>query len=711
MPTFIKTLTFARKKMQTSHSTKNSKIKKGNQAYKNKNYNLALEIYREVIKERPYFENILYANMKLCNKKIDNTPKISVIVPTHNVEKYITHCISSITNQTLKNIEIIIVDDGSKDKTTEIIKKYPKADKRIKVIYNHTPSGNSGTPRNQALCIAKGDYIAFVDADDYIERTALESLYSEAILSGSDIVSAGGFYREHFDGTTETIKVDNRHYDPITQPNREELLNSIHFPIVWFRIYKNEFIVKNKIVFGDFKTSADTPFSFIALAKANKVSVIDGIYYHYRFDRPGSTIDRRKGIDAFEVFRSYNMIINRLKKEKTYSKLIPYVIKKAVGDWTYNNKFLKDSLKPEFEKLIGSLISQHYDSINDWSSFSEYWKNVVEKINKKYKNSGKNYLQEYLKSMRDKKKKVSVVIPAHNVEKYITKCLESLLSQTLKELEIIVVNDGSTDKTSFELKKLIKKNNSINLITLDTPTGNAGIPRNVGMAYLQGEYTGFVDADDWVSSNHYQLLHDATDGGLADIVTGSGFHRAEGKNIKTFKFNPKSYDAAYSTDKKELFDQPFFSNLWPRIYRTDFIREEGINIPSIYLSEDFCFSFVCYCLAKKINTTDNKTYYYRYDRPGSTTNNRKGEQAFLQIKHYNSILRYIEKYSIEESLVRIFFHKKINSFHYTYLKLSKPYQPEFKSQVKKIIETNPYIEKNTEALSAKENHQIAFFLS
>ena len=118
-----------------------------------------------------------------------NQPLLSVIIPAYNVEKYIDHCLNTVTNQTYKNLEIIIVDDGSPDNSGKIIDDWSKKDCRIKVI--HKENGGLGFARNSGLEIATGDYIAFIDSDDYIDLNMYETLINKAIETKSDIVYCG----------------------------------------------------------------------------------------------------------------------------------------------------------------------------------------------------------------------------------------------------------------------------------------------------------------------------------------------------------------------------------------------------------------------------------------------------------------------------------------------------------------------------------------
>lgn len=113
-------------------------------------------------------------------------PLVSIIVPVYNVEQYLPKCIESIINQTLSNIEIILVNDASTDSSGEIINEYAKKDKRITTI--HKQNGGQGSARNEGLKIAKGKYVGFVDSDDWIDKDMYESLVSKAIKEDSNLV-------------------------------------------------------------------------------------------------------------------------------------------------------------------------------------------------------------------------------------------------------------------------------------------------------------------------------------------------------------------------------------------------------------------------------------------------------------------------------------------------------------------------------------------
>ncbi|WP_217524766.1 glycosyltransferase family 2 protein [Vibrio metschnikovii] len=680
-----------------------SVLKKANQEFKKKQYESALALYSAAMSSSQAMRGYIDFNINLTQRRITNSgskkvscinslpdtcnsnPKVSVIIPTYNVQDYIERCADSILNQTLQDIEVIFIDDGSEDRTTEILKSYQKKDGRVKLILNSRSSGNSGVPRNQGLAVAKGEYIAFVDSDDYIDEGMLSDLYLKGKESDAELVTSSGFYRENQDGTTEVVKTTHTNYDPISEHSeRKELFKSYHYTIVWFRIYKTEFIKKNKICFGEYKTSADAPFAIKALSLCNKLVSVDGIYYHYRFDRPGSTIERRKGQSAFEVFRAYHNLIEFFKSKGLYKDYLPIIIQKAIGDYSYNSKFIQEEYEVEFESLLISFLRKYTPDVVNWSFVSAYWKSEIENKLSRYTVDKKMIFDDYLNSMKRDNPNVSVIVPAHNVGEYIKSSINSLKNQTLKGIECIIINDGSNDDTQLQIENHIVDMDNFKIISLSHASGNPGTPRNVGLACANGKYIGFVDADDRVEDEFFEMLYKKAQEENANIVTSDTFVKVENGKEQVIKINVNSFNSKIDKDREKLFKQGYFSNIWYRVYERDFLNKHGISLPNIYLSEDFCFSFLSHSFADKISVVKGAKYFYNYDRPGSTTEQRKGLVAFKQIEAHDIAMEYINSFNVSKDITGIFLAKKINSYFYTHKNLSHEYKDKFINDVKSL---------------------------
>lgn len=213
-------------------------------------------------------------------------PLISVIVPCYGVERYLNRCMESIVNQTLKDIEIILVDDKSPDNVPQICNKWALKDKRIKVIHKERNEG-LGLARNTGLEVATGKYVAFVDSDDYISYNMYEKLYNKAIETSSDIVYCGVKHEikekcfiDINDFSVETTfykrdlhKLSIRYFDSAQEP---KLIMS-----VWHSIYKRETIGQTRFYSERLVCSEDLPFQIEIIQKANKVTYIPDTLYYY----------------------------------------------------------------------------------------------------------------------------------------------------------------------------------------------------------------------------------------------------------------------------------------------------------------------------------------------------------------------------------------------------------------------------------------------
>lgn len=233
------------------------------------------------------------------------TPSLSIIVPVFNTKHYLSNCIESITSQTFKDFELIIIDDGSTDGSSEIIERYAANDNRIVTITNKKPSGNPGTPRNQALRIARGSYIGFVDSDDWIDPDFYSCLMEKALSESSDIVFSGGF-KNHYGPTCSTRKYDNSNFN-----NATHKFYKYHDSfMIWDKVFKKEVLERFSIALGETKAAVDVPFIFKSYFYSHAISYCnDLIGYNYRRETPSSVTlnQRRKSSCSFELLAYENI--------------------------------------------------------------------------------------------------------------------------------------------------------------------------------------------------------------------------------------------------------------------------------------------------------------------------------------------------------------------------------------------------------------------
>ncbi|MBR1544899.1 MAG: glycosyltransferase, partial [Alphaproteobacteria bacterium] len=277
--------------------------------------------------------------------------KISVIVPVYNQEKYLKQCIDSIINQTYKNLEIILVDDGSTDTSPQICDDYSKKDKRIKVI--HQTNGRQGKARNTGIKAATGDYIGFVDSDDWIETPMFEKLLNAIEKNNADI-SMCDYIRgnkHNHKSRIDSILLNKKVFDLKTlnpQPQPRKMFFGM--AVCWNKLFKAD-LAKKYLIFPENLFFEDTPAVFDTLIHSSKITVIDKNLYHYRVNDM-STTRISNDSKSFDLIKVQQIIINNMKKYD-YKNFSNFVIPAITYDLIRRLKFINsDILKGYYIETI-----------------------------------------------------------------------------------------------------------------------------------------------------------------------------------------------------------------------------------------------------------------------------------------------------------------------------------------------------------------------
>lgn len=329
--------------------------------------------------------------------------KISVIVPVYNVEKYLKQCLDSIVNQTYKNLEIIIVNDGTKDNSMKIVEEYLQ-DKRIKVI--NKENGGLSSARNIGIKESTGDYISFVDSDDYISLSMYEELVKN--ITGEDIII---FNYSRLDDKTKKI-VKNKYIKDNKMISLDKNLNYLYSRIelvCWNKIYKATFIKEKKFNFLEI-VNEDVFWNIEVFYSAENVKILNQDFYYYRINRSDSITAKGKiknSIDSLLQEESYKVIILNLNKLiennlENYSlgRILYLLLEKELYNAKLKNevefkkidfylkKYLQLKEKDEVEKkillekireLIGSNNTKKIFNLNLTNLY--YWKEKVFNVN------------------------------------------------------------------------------------------------------------------------------------------------------------------------------------------------------------------------------------------------------------------------------------------------------------------------------------------
>lgn len=303
--------------------------------------------------------------------------KVSVIVPIYNVENYLEQCLETLVNQTLEEIEIILVNDGSKDNSEKIAKEY-KEKYPNKIIYLEKENGGLSDARNFGIPYAKGEYIAFLDSDDYIELTMYEEMYEIAKKEKSSMVECD-FYWEYPDKT----KIDT---GGIYQ-GKQEALEKIRV-VAWNKLIKREILEQTKIQFPKGYLYEDVEFTYKLIPYCDKISFLKKPCIHYR-QRENSIINKQ-GERTKEIFDVLDHVISYYQENnlfETYKETLEYV---------YTRYLLCSSLlrmvKIQDKKVRKELLKKTWTTLNN--KFPNWKKNKILKQAK----GGKNFYMRTVNS-------------------------------------------------------------------------------------------------------------------------------------------------------------------------------------------------------------------------------------------------------------------------------------------------------------------------
>lgn len=289
--------------------------------------------------------------------------KVSVIIPVYNVEPYLRQCMDSVVGQTLKDIEIICVDDGSTDDSLNILKEYAAEDSRVQIIQQQ--NAGAGAARNNGMRHATGKYLSFLDSDDFFEPRMLERAYDLAEKDQADFVAykSDQYHTEKNQFVPVSWVIRENEIPPYHPFNYRQMTGNIFKVFVgwaWDKLFLKEFVDKYNLTFQEQRTSNDMLFVFSAVALAKKIAVVPAVLAHQRRDAKDSLSKTRENSwDCF--YHALTALRDKLKEEGLYEELEKDYINYALhfSLWNYNTlseptkSMLKDKLTKEWFKELG----------------------------------------------------------------------------------------------------------------------------------------------------------------------------------------------------------------------------------------------------------------------------------------------------------------------------------------------------------------------
>ncbi|OUQ56650.1 hypothetical protein B5E58_10520 [Tyzzerella sp. An114] len=287
--------------------------------------------------------------------------KISVIVPVYKVEEYLNKCVDSIINQTYKNLEIILVDDGSPDSCGKICDEYAKKDSRIKVI--HKENGGVSSARNAGLDVATGDYIGFVDSDDWIEPNMYEFLIKKCLYYNTDIARCEFIDEYDFNISDKNISLNENYYIIENSDNIiiDIIKGSWSEGVLCNKLYKSS-LLRNIRLKNDLKYCEDLLFNYYVMKKANKIFVSNIKKYHY-FRRNDSVTGVQISESSFDMLKVANIIIsNEIDNREIYIYAVRRIVRNCI---VLINSCIINNLYKDKVSYMRNIIRKYIDNIKN----------------------------------------------------------------------------------------------------------------------------------------------------------------------------------------------------------------------------------------------------------------------------------------------------------------------------------------------------------
>ncbi len=606
--------------------------------------------------------------------------KISIIVCAYNTEKYIEKCIVSILNQSYKNIELLIVNDCSNDDTKKIINKYVKKDSRIIFIDNKDNKGLSYS-RNIALKKSSGEYIGYIDSDDYIDENYYESLLNSLKKHNSDIAICD------INLVYEKTGVINR---VICGRKSNEKISFIKTGLgasVCNKLFKREVI--EKYSFSEGKVNEDLAVTFPLLAEY-KCIYNDEVLYNY-VQREKSIQNSRISVKRFDIIYGVDLTIQRLEKINSpreyidaiiYEQLITLFFYVFAEEPNIFRRFRWFRKYYKLTKKYNLLQNKYYNEfISDLGRIKYYYKTLLKinsmglcflaslevsivKILKKL--ISKNVIKKditinTLKSKALKQRRIhkegptiSVVIPNYNYEKFIYQRLYSILNQSYKIDEIIILDDCSTDKSieliDYIIEKL-KKYINIKSVYNKKNSGSAFKQWEKGFKLAKSDYVWIAEADDYCDKNLLKKLIKPilNDNKIVISYANTAFIDVNGKIImrsivpeidilKTGHWDANFINKGQEEYKKYSFLNCTIANVSSCIIKNDNYDEE-FNLSKNYKQAGDWLFYVNVMYKGKIAYNHESLNYYRVH--GTNVSSTMKKKAHF--KEINSIHEYYRK--------------------------------------------------------------------
>lgn len=546
----------------------------------------------------------------------------SVIIPVYNDKQHIVSCVDHLLcNQLMIDIEVIIVDDGSTDGIDNVIIELQK--KYSCIVYLKRIHQGLSAARNAGLKCATGKYVFFVDSDDIPESSVLTKAWNVCEEHDLDVL----FFS--FDSFADTEQMKDKYLKHIIQVKRKaNYENSVmtgvelhkkfveekeYYPVVWIQVVRKTFLEINSIYFREELIYEDNYYTFCILMKAKRAMCINEILYHKRIREGSITTQSETAHSVYSFLKTLILILNLFEKDVSHKNF--YSVIRRIRNIQSCYEITITDLVKQIIKRYKRLTSIEIERLVELCSDEEY-----------------SILEVLLNQ-------ISVIIPLYNNDEYISDCVKSVQNQTVINLEIIVIDDGSIDNSAEIVKRLEKLDNRIKYY--HQQNGGSASARNAGLKVANGKYVAFLDSDD------YYVDADALEYMLISCIDYKcllcGSYRIENRNgtivcedhyCDLGDIPPEGKCFLFSEYQNDFFFQRY-------IFSREIFNKTGIEFPNYRRYEDPVFLSRVMAHSKKFYIVPKVLHCYRkghqnYQENGKfIVENLKGLRDVLVIAERN----------------------------------------------------------------------------
>ncbi len=566
-------------------------------------------------------------------------PRVSVIVPIYNTLPYLPDSIYSLLEQTYENIEVICIDDGSTDGSLEWLKDLAKCDDRLKVVsLAHVGPGQA---RNEGMRISTGDYVFFLDSDDLLRLDAISLLVERAVKTNADVVVCE--LADFKKNVTEALRGERYGLTRWQIPERDVFAPSEIQDFVFTFCYggpvckliKKALLQEHNIKFPPLDKSEDFPFVGLVIALSQKLSVIYESLYMRRI-REGS-LENSKEDNPTAFYEAIIYFERQLKDLCIFSQYEQSFVNANLARFAYNISTTKSLVARD--SIIRKL--REYSSVLKLEIESQEYFFNRKALNVVCSALGINVpaYKVYQPGYNGFAVKLSIIVPFFNCEKYFAECLNSIKNCTFRDIEVICVDNKSTDGSRAIAESFAKADSRFTVVSNEV--GYAGESRNKGLALARGKYVHFLDADDKISQEAYAILCDLLEDHGLDFIEfrAQAFDSETGNYVENNTYSLTNIESQHFgklmtfPTNRALF-QKSCDAPWSKICNRSFLLDNKIKFSDLICCNDSSFHVAVFTRCRRAMFADVLGLYYRV--------NIKSSLIGVRAKNFNCLFNNLE---------------------------------------------------------------------